>query len=83
MAAEQGIARFLLDLGCRWLERGYSASAFPLPMSRREIGEHLGRSAETMSRALSQFQARGWIRLQRHAVEIRDARALGVLLAAG
>jgi CRP/FNR family transcriptional regulator len=81
LSAEQRVARFLLDLGRRWLERGYSGFAFQLPMTRREIGDHLGLKPETLSRALSAFQARGWIRLERRAVEMRDARALGELLA--
>jgi CRP/FNR family transcriptional regulator len=82
LSVERRIAHFLLDLGRRWFERGYSASAFQLPMSRRDIGEHLGLTAETLSRELSAFQARGWVAMQRRAVEIRNAHALRALLAA-
>ncbi len=82
LSVERRIALFLLDLGRRWLERGYSASAFQLPMSRRDIGEHLGLTAETLSRELSAFQSRGWVSMQRRAVEIRNAHALHALLAA-
>ncbi|HUJ01618.1 MAG TPA: helix-turn-helix domain-containing protein [Usitatibacter sp.] len=69
-AASERVARFLLDLSKRWEERGYSKSAFRLPMRRREIGEHLGLTMETVSRILSDFQVRGWIRLSRGGVEI-------------
>jgi CRP-like cAMP-binding protein len=39
-------------------------------MRRQEIGEHLGLTMETVSRILSDFQAKGWIRLSRGGVEI-------------
>ncbi len=81
LSVERRIVLFLLELGKRWFERGYSASAFQLPMSRRDIGEHLGLTAATLSRELSAFQARGWVAMQRRAVEIRDAHALHALLA--
>lgn len=80
-AAAERVARFLLDLSRRWDERGYSRSAFRLPMRRQEIGEHLGLTMETVSRILSDFQARGWIRLARGGVElVEDA---GLLRASG
>lgn len=75
-AASDRVARFLLDLSRRWDERGYSPSAFRLPMRRQEIGEHLGLTMETVSRILSDFQARGWIRLARGGVEIVDGAGL-------
>ena len=79
-AASERVSRFLVDLSRRWGERGYSRSAFRLPMRRQEIGEHLGLTMETVSRILSDFQSRGWIRLSRGGVEIlsdamlRDSR---------
>lgn len=76
LTAGQRVARFVLDLSQRWEERGYSATAFRLPMSRREIGDHLGLTMETVSRILSQFQARGWIRLPKGGVELLDAARL-------
>jgi CRP/FNR family transcriptional regulator len=69
-AASDRVARFLVDLSRRWGERGYSRTAFRLPMRRQEIGEHLGLTMETVSRILSDFQSRGWIRLTRGGVEI-------------
>jgi CRP/FNR family transcriptional regulator len=70
------IGRFLVELGERWLERGYSASAFVLPMSRRDIAGYLELTPESLSRVLAGFQARGWIRLEGRSIEILDAAAL-------
>lgn len=70
--AADRMAHFLLELSRRWEARGYSAASFRLPMRRIEIGEHLGLTMETVSRVLSDFQSRGWIRLTRGAVVIRE-----------
>ena len=83
LEVKRRVAGFLLDLGRRWLERGYSATAFQLPMSREEIGNHLGTTPETVSRVLSAFQSSGWIRLKRREVEILDECALAAAFACG
>lgn len=75
-AASERVARFLLDLSHRWGERGYSRTSFRLPMRRREIGEHLGLTMETVSRILSEFQSQGWVALSRGGIEIRDGHML-------
>lgn len=72
----QRVGRFLVGLGRRWLERGYSATAFVLPMSRRDIAAHLALTPESLSRVLAHFQERGWIRLDKRHLEILDADAL-------
>lgn len=61
--ARQRVARFLLELARRWTERGFSGTHFRLPMGRRAIGQHLALTTETVSRVLSDFQARGWVEL--------------------
>jgi CRP/FNR family transcriptional regulator, anaerobic regulatory protein len=61
LSASQRVAGFLLGLGQRWSARGGSASRFPLPFERREIGDHLGLTMETVSRVLSLLRARAWI----------------------
>lgn len=76
LTAGQRVARFVLDLSQRWSERGYSPHVFRLPMSRREIGEHLGLEPETVSRILSQFQSLGWLRLSKGGVELLHAEGL-------
>jgi len=81
LGVHRRLAGFLIDLGKRWMDRGYSACSFLLPMSRREIAEHLGLTPETVSRVLGEFQQHGWIKPQRRSVEILDARALAEVLA--
>jgi CRP/FNR family transcriptional regulator, anaerobic regulatory protein len=77
LRVRERLGRFFVDLGQRWRERGYSASAYLLPMTRREISEHLGLTPETVSRVLAEFQSRGWIRHRLRSVEILDEAALG------
>ncbi len=81
LSAPQRVAAFLLETAGRWQERGYSPRDFRLPMSRREIAGHLSLTIETVSRILSDFRARGWVRTAGRAVEILDAEALRRCLA--
>lgn len=76
------VGRFLVELGRRWLERGYSASAFMLPMRRRDIAAHLALTPESLSRVLAEFRERGWIRLSGRALEIVAAAELSGVAAA-
>ena len=70
LTAPQRVAAFLLDLSRRWGLRGCSTTRFRLPMGRRAIGQHLALTTETVSRVLSDFQARGWIELPWREVRI-------------
>jgi CRP/FNR family transcriptional regulator len=80
LSAARRVAKLLLDLGRRWSERGYSAVEFRLPMQRREMGEFLGLTTETVSRTFSEFKNRGWIALPPHAVVLLDTEALTQVL---
>jgi CRP/FNR family transcriptional regulator len=82
LTATQRVAQFLLALSRRWSERGFSATAYRLPMQRREIGEHLGLTMETVSRILSDFKAKGFVNLPPHAIEIVAPESLRALLQA-
>lgn len=82
LTAPQRVARLLLDLSKRWSERGYSATHFGLPMGRRAIGQHLALTTETVSRVLSDFQARGWLELPWREVRILEIDSLRDVLAA-
>lgn len=53
--ALERIANFLLDMDRRLSVTGMMA----LPMCRRDIGDYLGLTLETVSRALSQLHAQG------------------------
>lgn len=79
--AEARVAAFLLDLAARLHARGYSGTELVLRMSRAEIGSFLGVTLETVSRALSAFQARRWLEVRQRQVRIVDAAALTRLVA--
>ena len=55
--ALERVAAFLLEMD----KRLPSTSTLPLPMNRRDIGDYLGLTLETVSRALSQFHEQGII----------------------
>jgi CRP/FNR family transcriptional regulator len=59
--AEQKLATFLLSIAdlCDEADDG----DFELPMRRGEMAEFLGLRLETISRKMSDFQRRGWIRM--------------------
>ncbi len=76
LSAKQLVATFLLDMSERWEERGYSKSEFVLFMSRKEIGNYLGLTFETVSRTLSYFQDRKWITVHGKNMLIGDLAAL-------
>jgi len=60
-SAEQKLANFLLTIAdlCDTQPDG----AFDLPMRRGDMAEFLGLRLETVSRKMSEFQRRGWIRM--------------------
>lgn len=71
--AEERIASFLLDL----VERIGKGDRVSLPMSRTDIGDHLGLTMETVSRGLSHLKSEGVIALENsHQILIRDRDAL-------
>jgi CRP/FNR family transcriptional regulator len=72
MCAEQRLASFLLDLGDRMHERGYSPCSLVLRMRRSELGSYLGLELETVSRTLSKLQAAGLLSVAQREVRITD-----------
>jgi CRP/FNR family transcriptional regulator len=72
LSAQQRVAAFLLDMSDRWGARGYSATAFDLCMTRKDIGSYLGLTFETVSRMLSEFRDSGWLRVEGRRVELID-----------
>ena len=72
-SSSERVADFLLDMA----DRSPATNEIELPMSRQEIGDHLGLTFETVSRAFSKFEALAVIGLpsSRH-VKLLDRAAL-------
>ncbi|MFZ6813067.1 helix-turn-helix domain-containing protein [Undibacterium sp. Rencai35W] len=79
LSAEAKVARFLLNLGERFAQLGYSNKLFNLRMTRHEIGSYLGLTLETVSRTLSAFNELGLIRVEQRQIGILDPVALKTL----
>jgi CRP/FNR family transcriptional regulator len=80
--AEERVAAFLISLVEQQERRGRQGSVFDLPVTRADIGEFLGLTLETVSRSVSAFRKRGWIRLHGHSgVELTNRAALAALAA--
>jgi CRP/FNR family transcriptional regulator len=77
--ANQRVAAFLLDLSSRYKERGLPALHFKLRMSRNEIGNHLGLNDETVSRVLTEFKKKDWLRIVGRDIELIDMLSLKTL----
>ena len=75
-AADQRVASFLLSQSGHQHERGYSATALTLSMSRTDIGRYLGLTVETVSRVLTRFQAQGALTKDRKQIRIRNLKTL-------
>ncbi|OHV10030.1 fumarate/nitrate reduction transcriptional regulator Fnr [Kushneria phosphatilytica] len=69
-SAEERIASFFLDLGRRFRRSGFAFEHFRLPMSRTDIGSHLGLALETVSRVLGRLQQQGVISLHGRELQI-------------
>jgi CRP/FNR family transcriptional regulator, anaerobic regulatory protein len=81
LSAKQRVAAFLLEMSESWEHRGYSKNVFVLFMSRQDIGNFLGLTFETVSRTLSYFQSKHWIKVQGRSLRIQDIKALQSQLA--
>lgn len=78
-SSEARVAQFLVRLGERYGELGYSPHTYELRMARHEIGSYLGLTLETVSRTLTMFHDLGLITVARRSITINDHRALRVL----
>jgi CRP/FNR family transcriptional regulator, anaerobic regulatory protein len=74
--AEERMARFLIDLRDRRAALGLPAERLPLPMSRTDIGNHLGLATETISRLLARFRDHSLIRIDRQGLDLLDSEQL-------
>ncbi len=71
------LALFLLDMSVR-LASG--APSFTLPMDRSDIADHLGMSAETVSRVLTRFVRDGMLQVTQKQVTLLDRPRLAALV---
>lgn len=76
LCAEARVAAFLLSLSERFGGLGYSRSAFLLRMTRQDIGNYLGLTIETVSRAMSALSQAGLIDVEHRCVNIVDRAGL-------
>lgn len=76
MDGEQRMAYFLLTFQKMHTSNNASSASLNLMMTRQEIGSYLGMTLESVSRHLSRFQKKGWIRVNRRQVEILAPAAL-------
>lgn len=74
--SEARVARFLRIQSERFAAMGYSPNRFTLPMSRRDIGNYLSITMETVSRAFSVLDELGVISVVRREIEIHSQDAL-------
>jgi CRP/FNR family nitrogen fixation transcriptional regulator len=58
-SARERVAAFLLEMNCRLT----APDVMALPMTRRDISDYLGLTIETVSRALSEFKRKGYLKL--------------------
>lgn len=70
------VARFLTMQSRRFADMGYSPTRFVLPMTRRDIGNYLDVTLETVSRAFSTMHQLGLISVNRREVHIHSLDTL-------
>jgi CRP/FNR family transcriptional regulator, anaerobic regulatory protein len=80
LSAEARVASFLLSLVAATKRRGIDLRTLEMPMTRADIADFLGLTLETVSRCLTAFRKRGWIREPVHQrVELLNPEALSAL----
>jgi CRP/FNR family transcriptional regulator len=75
--AEARVASFLLSLAEAGRRRQQCGAVLEMPMTRGDIADFLGLTLETVSRTLTTFRRRGWVREPCHArIELLRSDAL-------
>jgi CRP/FNR family transcriptional regulator len=74
--SEVRVAHFLRVQSQRFDAMGYSPREFALPMTRRDIGNYLNVTLETVSRALSALARQGIVSVDRREIKILSLEAL-------
>lgn len=76
LPAEARVAKFLLSLGQKYHQLGFSEKSFNLRMTRNDIGSYLGLTLETVSRTLSEFNKVGLVTVDQKSICINDTESL-------
>jgi CRP/FNR family transcriptional regulator len=76
LTAEARVAKFLISLGKKYAQLGYSENSYNLVMTRADIGSYLGLTLTTVSRIISEFSRSGIITVKGKYVQINDQFAL-------
>lgn len=77
-SAEERVLGVLTDIRTRLDPENGFGGAFRLPMTRADIGNYLGLTAETVSRMLLRLRERGVIAVSGRTVEILDFPSMGL-----
>ncbi|MFB9775415.1 Crp/Fnr family transcriptional regulator [Brevibacterium otitidis] len=70
------VAKALLDLAQRFGKQGPDGILVAHDLTQEELAQLVGASRETVNKALADFAARGWLRLEARAVVILDQERL-------
>lgn len=70
--ADTRVAAFLVGMAARLARRHLRGESLHLPMSRADLGNHLGLALETVSRALGRLTDQGMIRVSGKRIDILD-----------
>jgi len=77
LCAEARVATLFVELSLRLASRQGDQSGFQMPLSRRDIADHLALNADTLSRIITRFKADGLFhQVGRDKIYIKDWQAL-------
>lgn len=82
LSADQRVVSFLLDMATRLGSLGFSRQHMILRMTRADLGSFLAIKLETVTRALSRLQDKGFIAVQGREIILRDPASMNDLLQA-